>query len=360
MAKNYAGMDTEELKALAEEQKQRQAALNQLARSDPSAMKAMTANERVDFLNQRNQERTDAWHAANDKARAGRFKDMLGTEGGRYSPVTIAAARKYLEENGYGQEGERRRQFDEQQKTVRIESENKKLGMIGQGKEAAEAHASAQLESAKLEHGWDDWEYDDDKKVWTHHQGSRERLAEQEAAAKKYLAEQGAATQRYGIDAEHGKIGADGTVTPGSRERTAKIQGESEIHKQEAANKGLLAQAEITRQNKEKELANVLDKAMIEAGSKANSDMNAKHAKIIAAALGTMSDMNDVSDVFKKLTEQYKDDPDMMKSLGVVRQQMENPDGQQTQKNVVTDAKGAKWQVIYDENGKPVGKKPIK
>ena len=150
MAKNYAGMDTEELKALAEEQKQRQAALNQLARSDPSAMKAMTANERVDFLNQRNQERTDAWHAANDKARATRLKDMLGTEGGRYSPVTIAAARKYLEENGYGQEGERRRQRDEEQKTLRLESENKKLGMIGQGSEAAKHNAEGAIGAATI------------------------------------------------------------------------------------------------------------------------------------------------------------------------------------------------------------------
>ena len=347
MAKNYAGMDTEELKALAEEQKQRQAALNQLARSDPSAMKAMTASERVDFLNQRNQERTNDWHAANDKARADRLKGMLGAEGGRYSPVAIASARKYLEENGYGQEGERRRQFDVTNETTRKVSENEMNGKINYGLGAAEAKAKGDLDVAKLEHGWDDWDYVDGKKVWTHHQGSRERLAEQEAAAKKYLAETESKDRRYGIDAEHGKIGEDGKVTPGSRERTAQIQGESEVQKQEAANKGLLAQAEITRQNKEKELATQIEKAQIAAGGKADSAKIASHAKIISAALqGGALQNKDAGTVLAELAEQYKNDPEMLssiKSAGSGQQQQPQIPGYSPEKVAELQKRGYKW-----------------
>lgn len=354
MAKNYAEMDTEELKALAEEQKQRQAALSQLARSDPSAMKAMTASERVDFMNQRNQERTDAWHAANAAARERRLssvEQIAARDRGRYSATQVKAAVDWLNQS------ERNRRFDEEQKTTRTESENRKLGMIGQGKEAAEAHANAQLEAAKLEHGWDQENYVDGKWVTTHHQGSRERIAEQEAAAKKYLAEQGAAAQKYGIDAEHGKIGEDGKVTPGSRERTAQIQGESEVQKQEAANKGLLAQAEITRQNKANELENKIKQAQINAGGKIDAAKIKSHSDIISKAIyGGALQNKDAGTVLAELAEQYKNDPEMLssiKSAGGGQQQ-------QPQNNVVTDAKGAKWQVIYDENGKPVGKKPIK
>ena len=354
MAKIYDEKEIENLERQAALKQRQDAAikiLNPENRDPVAAMKTMTADERVDFMNQRDKERTDKWHQANAEARERRLagmREIAKRDPGRYSSQIFAptlsdgarAALAYLERQENRPEEARR--FDVGQQTERFKAEQEAAGKINYGKGAAEVKAGADITMNNNE-----WE-------------TRAKIAEQEAAAKKYLAEQGAAAQKYGIDAEHGKIGEDGKVTPGSRERTAQIQGESEVQKQEAANKGLLAQAEITRQNKEKELANVLDKAMIEAGSKANSDMNAKHAKIIAAALGTMSDMNDVSDVFKKLTEQYKDDPDMMKSLGVVRQQMENPEGQQTQKNVVTDAKGAKWQVIYDENGKPVGKKPIK
>lgn len=344
MAKNYAEMDTEELKALAEEQKQRQAALSQLARSDPSAMKAMTASERVDFMNQRNQERTDAWHAANAAARERRLssvEQIAARDRGRYSATQVKAAVDWLNQS------ERNRRFDEEQKTTRTESENRKLGMIGQGKEAAEAHANAQLEAAKLEHGWDQENYVDGKWVTTHHQGSRERIAEQEAAAKKYLAEQGAAAQKYGIDAEHGKIGEDGKVTPGSRERTAQIQGESEIQKQEAANKGLLAQAEITRQNKEKELATQIEKAQIAAGGKADSAKIASHAKIISAALqGGALQNKDAGTVLAELAEQYKNDPEMLssiKSAGSGQQQQPQIPGYSPEKVAELQKRGYKW-----------------
>lgn len=96
------------------------------------------------------EERRDAWHKQNMDARARRLESMVATEAGRYNPQQQAAALKWLEGNGYGQEGERRRRFDEEQNTARIESENKKLGMIGQGSEAAKHNAEGTIGAATI------------------------------------------------------------------------------------------------------------------------------------------------------------------------------------------------------------------
>lgn len=331
MAKNYAEMSTEELQKLAEDQKNRRAAIRELAQSgaDPSILSSLGGADRQAFLKEREQKRVDDWHAANDKARATRMKGILGEEGGRYSPVTIANARKYLEENGYGQEGERRRQFDVTNETTRKVSENEMNGKINYGKGAAEVKAGADVTMNKNE-----WE-------------TRAKIAEQEAAARKYIADQDAATRKYGIDAEHGKIGEDGKVTPGSRERTAQIQGESEVQKQEAANKGLLAQAEITRQNKEKELATQIEKAQIAAGGKADSAKIASHAKIISAALqGGALQNKDAGTVLAELAEQYKNDPEMLssiKSAGSGQQQQPQIPGYSPEKVAELQKRGYKW-----------------
>ena len=95
-------------------------------------------------------ERRAAWHKRNMDARARRLEGMVATEAGRYNPQQQADALKWLEENGYGKEGERRRQFDEGQKTLRIESENKMHGMVGQGSEAAKHNAEATIGAATI------------------------------------------------------------------------------------------------------------------------------------------------------------------------------------------------------------------
>ena len=61
------------------------------------------------------------------------------TQPGRYAPQVVQAARDYLEGQGYGQEGERRRQFNEQQATTRHEADMKAQGMKRQGADAATA-----------------------------------------------------------------------------------------------------------------------------------------------------------------------------------------------------------------------------
>ena len=269
----------------------------------------LNTDERIENMRQNEEDRRDRWHSQLEDARDRRIKSVMkiaAAEPGRYGGIAHKAAVDYL------QREEAARRFDTEQETTRKVSENEMNGKINYGKGAAEVKAGADITMNKNE-----WE-------------TRAKIAEQEAAAKKYLAEQDAATRKYGIDAEHGKIGEDGKVTPGSRERTAQIQGESEVQKQEAANKGLLAQAEITRQNKEKELATQIEKAQIAAGGKADSAKIASHAKIISAALqGGALQNKDAGTVLAELAEQYKNDPEMLSSIksagGGQQQQQQKP-----------------------------------
>lgn len=293
MAKNYAEMSTEELQELAEDQKNRRAAIRELAQSgaDPSILSSLGGADRQAFLKEREQKRVDDWHAANDKARATRMKGILGEEGGRYSPVTIANARKYLEENGYGQEGERRRQFDVTNETTRKVSENEMNGKINYGKGAAEVKAGADVTMNKNE-----WE-------------TRAKIAEQEAAARKYLADQDAATRKYGIDAEHGKIGEDGKVTPGSRERTAQIQGQDQLRIEQERGKTALAQTEIQSLNAQLDRESRERVAQITASGKYDSAKVISAAKTIQAALLNVTDPNERAKIIAKYKEDNKDDP---------------------------------------------------
>ena len=320
MAKIYDEKEIEDLERQATLKQRQDAAMKILEPEKPDPVAAMREHEA--------QRRAD-WHKSNMDARARRFEGMVATEAGRYNPQQQAAALKWLEGKGYGQEGERRRQFDVGQQTERFKAEQEAAGKIGYGRDAASIQSAANKEIAQTE--------------W----GTKERIAQGEIAAKKWLGETESKDRRYGIDAEHGKIGEDGKVTPGSRERTAQIQGESEVQKQEAANKGLLAQAEITRQNKEKELATQIEKAQIAAGGKADSAKIASHAKIISAALqGGALQNKDAGTVLAELAEQYKNDPEMLssiKSAGGGQQQQPQIPGYSPEKVAELQKRGYKW-----------------
>ena len=123
----------------------------ELQRRNAAAVKQLEGiTDPVAKIKANEEERRDAWHKQNMDARARRLESMVATEVGRYNPQQQAAALKWLEGNGYGQEGERRRQRDEEQKTLRLESENKKLGMIGQGSEAAKHNAEGAIGAATI------------------------------------------------------------------------------------------------------------------------------------------------------------------------------------------------------------------
>lgn len=300
MAKNYDEMDTEELKALAEERQQRQAALNQLARSDPSAMKAMTANERQDFLKDQEKQRRDEWHQELHDARERRLDGMrqiAARDHGRYSPEVFAptlsngarAALAYLERQE--NRPERIREFDETQKTERFKAEQEAAGKIGYGRDAASIQSAANKEIAQTE--------------W----GTKERIAQGEIAAKKWLGETESKDRRYGIDAEHGKIGEDGKVTPGSRERTAQIQGQDQLRIEQERGKTALAQTEIQSLNAQLDRESRERVAQITASGKYDSAKVISAAKTIQAALMNVTDPNERAKIIAKYKEDNKDDP---------------------------------------------------
>ena len=156
MAKKYDEMDLEELKKRAAESEQRYAALKEISKSDPAALRSMSTDERIRLMRENEQERVDKWHQQLDDARARHMKGVASATPGRYAPGVQEAAVKWLNEQGYGQEGERRRQFDVTNETERVKARGK---------------AAAEIEVSRNRDGW--W---DDKGNF--HPGASVRAAE--------------------------------------------------------------------------------------------------------------------------------------------------------------------------------------
>lgn len=175
--------------------------------------------------------------------------------------------------------------------------------------EAARQTGLTNIELEKLRGG-----YTDDKGVF--HPGSQTLLEREKMQNGLTLAEKQIASQERIAGMEHGTIGPDGTLTPGSRERVATITGQSAVQQQTETNKGLAAQAEINRQRQQEQIAADIQRSIITAGGKANAAKIAGHAKIIGDALrgGSMVGKNPAT-VMAELAEQYKNDPEMLQSI---------------------------------------------
>ena len=175
--------------------------------------------------------------------------------------------------------------------------------------EAARQTGLTNIELEKLRGG-----YTDNKGVF--HPGSQTLLEREKMQNGLTLAEKQIASQERIAGMEHGTIGEDGTVTPGSRERVATITGQSAVQQQAEANKGLAAQAEINRQMQQEQIAAGIKRTIITAGGKADAAKIAGHAKIIGEALrgGSMVG-KDPTTVMAELAEQYKNDPEMLQSI---------------------------------------------
>ena len=130
MAKIYDEKEIEDLERQATLKQRQDAAMKILEPEKPDPVAAMREHEA--------QRRAD-WHKSNMDARARRLEGMVATEAGRYNPQQQAAALKWLEGNGYGQEGERRRQFDVTNETERIKAREK---------------AAAEREISRNKDGW--------------------------------------------------------------------------------------------------------------------------------------------------------------------------------------------------------------
>lgn len=163
----------------------------ELQRRNAAAVKQLEGiTDPVAKIKANEEERRDAWHKQNMDARARRLEGMVATEAGRYNPQQQAAALKWLEGNGYGQEGERRRQFDVTNETERIKAKEHANGLINQGKTQAEIKAAAEREISRNKDGW----WDDHGNF---HPGASVKAAEATGQAKIDVQEkknEGAAT----------------------------------------------------------------------------------------------------------------------------------------------------------------------
>lgn len=181
MAKIYDEKEIEDLERQATLKQRQDAAMKILEPEKPDPVAAMREHEA---------QRREDWHKSNMDARARRLEGMVATEAGRYNPQQQAAALKWLEGNGYGQEGERRRQFDVTNETERIKAKEHANGLINQGKTQAEIKAAAEREISRNKDGW----WDDHGNF---HPGASVKAAEATGQAKIDVQEkknEGAAT----------------------------------------------------------------------------------------------------------------------------------------------------------------------
>ena len=305
--------ELEELDALASRRRWEANAKKELNDADNKLIVEQNRNNvRLD----REQLQRQAEHERSMAARK-RFADSHAftavTQPGRYAPQVVQAARAYLEGQGFGQEGERRRQFDEQQKTARHEADMKAQGMERQGQGAAEARANADMKIAET------------------NAASAQKIKDAELAASKELAATEAETKKYGIDAEYGKYNKDGTVTEGSRERTERIKGQSAIDAAHETAIGNMSKAELQRQMKREEWE---AKARQQLGKNASAYTNAQirgMSTIIGKAYEAALTPADREKVTNQLKEQYKDNPLALSLIGTMDAPEAQPANQQGQ-----------------------------
>ena len=316
MARIMSEEELQKLRDQAEAAKQQAAAQKEL---NQASADLDNANNPLRRLEERDEARRQAEHDRNTAARERFAKSHALTavnDPGRYAPQVVKAARDYLEGQGYGQEGERRRQFNEQQATARHEADMKAQGMERQGQGAAEARANADMKIAET------------------NAASAQKIKDAELAASKELAATEAATKKYGIDAEYGKYNKDGTVTEGSRERTERIRGEASVESARETAKGMIGKAEAQRLQKQQEWE---ARAKAQMGRNASAYTNAQirgMSSIISKAYESALTPADREKVTNQLKEQYKDNPLALSLIGTMaapEAQPANPQGQTPQ-----------------------------
>lgn len=165
-------------------------------------------------------------------------------------------------------------------------AEHNANGMINQGKSAAEINAGV-------------------------------RGKEIDAGLKKHELEMANRKDIAGIQSETQK-----SISAGQNQTTLeaeRIRGKSAVEAQAEANKGLLAQSELKQKMEQERLANTLQNTLIKANGKLTADQAKQHTNIITAALRAgAANGKDTATVMAELRETYKNDPDMLKSLGAV------------------------------------------
>lgn len=173
-------------------------------------------------------------------------------------------------------------------------AEQKRFGMREQGSDAAGLNADA------TKYGWDQQ---------LEMEGKRQNgLTERE----KMIGER---TERI-AGMEHGTVGPDGKVIPGSRERVATIAGQSAVQQQAEANKGLFARAEIDRQKQERDIAGRLQNTVLKNGAKLNEAQIKSFSGIISKAISSGALVGDDAETsLSKLAKANQNNPELIEAI---------------------------------------------
>ena len=322
MARIYDEKEIEDLERQATLKQRKDAAMKILEPERPYPVAAMREHEE--------QRRAD-WHKSNMDARARRLEGMVATEAGRYNPQQQAAALKWLEGNGYGQEGERRRQFDVTNETERIKAREHANGLINQGKTQAEIKAAAEREMSRNKDGW----WDDHGNF---HPGASVRSAE------------AGGTWRL----EQQKLKNEGAVTVQDK------RNEGAATVQDKKNQGLsernqtLENITTTRANATVEAARARQQRIDERLAQKDVMREQKDFEEFLVNLnnGNITLSKEERKSFKAMT------PDEQKAFWKKKVGREN--GEEENPNIQTDKQGVKWEIVFDANGNKIGRKRVK
>ena len=170
-----------------------------------------TLNRKADFMEKEQaalDRQGDAFLSARQRRLASQNMTAL-TDPGRYAPQVFKQAKQWYDQGGLrAHELEVLKQQGDNDFRV---AQQKRWGMREQGADAAGLNAEA------TKYGWDK-----QLEVEQERQKGGLTLAEKQIASQERIA-----------GMEHGTIGPDGTVTPGSRERVARITKEAEAQQAE-------------------------------------------------------------------------------------------------------------------------------
>lgn len=305
-----------------------------------AAMEELSPRERMLAVEQEDRERRRGAIAEAQANFRDRQYHTAISDPGRNSPITNAKI--IADHNANVNRAEEAAARELEAKTRLGEGEAKRDGMIGQGRDAAQAqwgqmidgkfipggqaaiaelNRQGELERAKLSEGWTD-------EQGNRHQGSKEIITAGENAVRKELGAM-----------QFGTVGPDGTVTPGANERVETIRGN-------AAERAARAQTETQRQAQADALAAQIEKATTAAGAKVDAAKIAANAKIISSAIDAgKAQGKDAAAVIGELQEKYKDAPEMsaaLRAVGGGEPQQKIP-GYSPEKVAELQKRGYKW-----------------
>ena len=212
------------------------------------------------------------------------------------------------------------KQRGENDKAVAFE---KRMGMENQG-----------VEVGKLRYGYTDYD-------GKYHEGSEERIARQQGKDALTLEEKKLAGQKELADIglrQHELEWGEG----GGRERVAKIEGSSRVGAAEAQAKA------AAEQNAQK---NALEEQKrIAAAEKEKDRLKLQYDELEQKDRESVD--NQANALAKEKGISFEDARDQI--MAARKQAQGQQDG-----NITTDSTGAKWEIIRDANGKPIGKRRV-